>query len=196
MSVALQKPMSLNDFLAWEAAQELRWEFDGFAPQAMTGGTAAHSAIQLNLYMAVGGRLRGRPCRMYTADLKIQVAGSVRYPDGFVVCSPVAGSTLVVTDPVVVFEVLSPSTASTDIGVKNEEYRDTPSIQRYIMLAQDRQHATVFERIDGDWVGHIMSGDAVLRMPEIDIEIPLAEFYLGVPLPGNEATLNPGTNPA
>lgn len=45
------------------------------------------------------------------------------------------------------------------------------------MLAQDRQHATVFERIDDDWVGHIMSGDAILHMPEIGIEIPLAELY-------------------
>ena len=73
------------------------------------------------------------------------------------------------TDPVVVFEVLSPSTASTDIGAKNEEYRDTPSIQRYVMLAQDRQRATVFARIGDDWVGHIVSGDAILAMPEIGI---------------------------
>jgi Uma2 family endonuclease len=153
MSVALQRPMSLDEFLAWEERQELRWEFDGFAPMAVTGGTAAHSAIQLNLYMAVGGRLRGQPCRMYTADLKIRVSGSIRYPDAFVVCSPVLGTTQVVTDPVVVFEVLSPSTASTDIGAKNEEYRDTPSIQRYVMLAQDRQQATVFARVGDDWWG-------------------------------------------
>jgi Uma2 family endonuclease len=174
--------MSLDEFLAWEETQELRWEFDGFAPMAMTGGTAAHSAIQLNLYLAVGGRLRGRACRIYTADLKVQVAGSIRYLDGFVVCSLVLGSTLVVTDPVVVFEVLSPSTASIDFGAKNEEYRDTPSIQRYVMLAQDQQRATVFERIDGDWVGHIMSGETLLRMPEIGIEVPLAELYTGVEL--------------
>jgi Uma2 family endonuclease len=77
----------------------------------------------------------------------------------------------------VVFEVLSPSTASIDIGIKNEEYRDTPSIQRCITISQDRQHATVFARVDNDWVGHTMSGDAVLSMPEIGIEVPLSEFY-------------------
>ena len=186
MSIALQNSMTLDEFLAWEEKQELRWEFDGFAPMAMTGGTAAHSAIQLNLYLAVGGRLRGQRCRMYTADLKIQVADSIRYPDGFVVCSPVSGPTLIVIDPVVVFEILSPSTASVDFGVKNEEYRDTPSIQRYVMLAQDEQRATVFERIDDDWVGHIMSGDVVLRMPEIGIEIPLAELYVGVQFPSGK----------
>jgi Uma2 family endonuclease len=186
MSIALQNSMTLDEFLAWEEKQQLRWEFDGSVPMAMTGGTAAHSAIQLNLYLAVGGRLRGQRCRMYTADLKIQVADSIRYPDGFVVCSPVSGPTLIVTHPVVVFEILSPSTAGVDFGVKNEEYRDTPSIQRYVMLAQDEQRATVFERIDDDWVGHIMSGDVVLRMPEIGIEIPLAELYIGVQFPSGK----------
>jgi Uma2 family endonuclease len=186
MSIALQNSMTLDEFLAWEEKQQLRWEFDGSVPMAMTGGTAAHSAIQLNLYLAVGGRLRGQRCRMYTADLKIHVADSIRYPDGFVVCSPVSGPTLIVTDPVVVFEILSPSTAGVDFGVKNEEYRDTPSIQRYVMLAQDEQRATVFERIDDDWVGHIMSGDVVLRMPEIGIEIPLAELYIGVQFPSGK----------
>jgi Uma2 family endonuclease len=180
MSIALHQPMTLEAFLAWEEQQELRWEFDGLQPVATTGGTSEHSAIQRNLYTAVGGRLRGKRCQMYTANLKMSVAGSIRYPDAFVVCSPVPRGTLVVTDPVVVFEVLSPSTASTDMVVKNEEYRDTPSIQRYVMLAQDRQFATVFERIGDDWVGHIVSGGAILAMPEIGIEVPLAELYEGI----------------
>jgi Uma2 family endonuclease len=150
----------------------------------MTGGTAEHSAIERNLILALASRLRGKPCQPYTSNLKILVAGSIRYPDAFVVCSPLPRGTLVVTDPVVVFEVLSPTTASTDIGAKNEEYRDTPSIRRYVMVAQDRQHATVFERIGADWVGHILSGDAVLLMPEIGIEVPLAELYAGVSFGG------------
>jgi Uma2 family endonuclease len=180
MSVALQRPMGLQEFLVWEDEQELRWEFDGFEPVGMTGGTSEHSAIQRNLIFSLTGRLQGRPCQPYTSDLKISAAGSIRYPDAFVVCSPVPRGTLVVTDPVVVFEVLSPSTASTDIGIKNEEYRDTPSIQRYVMLAQDRQFATVFARVGNDWVGHIVSGAATLDMPEIGIEIPLAELYESV----------------
>jgi Uma2 family endonuclease len=191
MSVALRETMSLEDFLAWEEIQELRWEFDGFEPVGMTGGTSEHSAIERNLIFSLTGRLRGKPCQPYTSNLKIFVAGSIRYPDAFVVCSPVPRGTLVVTDPVVVFEILSPSTASIDIGVKNEEYRDTPSIQRYIMLAQDRQLATVFARAGDDWIGHIVSGGAVLRMPEIGIEIPMAELYEGMSFehsnPGAEA---------
>ena len=109
MSVALDRPMILDEFLAWEHSQELRWEFDGFAPVAMTGGTAEHSAMQRNLAIEVGGRLRGKRCQFYTADLKVLVAGSIRYPDAFVACTPLPVGTLVVTNPVVIFEVLSPS---------------------------------------------------------------------------------------
>ncbi|WP_428531053.1 Uma2 family endonuclease [Rhodopila sp.] len=190
MSIALERPMTLDEFLLWEQGQDLRWEFDGFMPVAMTGGTADHSAMQRNLAIAVGGRLRGQRCQLYTADLKVLVAGSIRYPDAFVACTPVPGDALVVTDPVVVFEVLSPSTASTDIGAKNQEYRDTPSVQRYVMLAQDRRQATVFARSSDDWVGHIVSGDTILHMPEIGISVPLAELYDGVALHPPGAPVN------
>ena len=182
MSLALERPMTLDEFLVWEHGQEMRWEFDGFAPVAMTGGTADHSAIQLNIYLSVGGRLRGKSCRLFTADMKVLVAGSIRYPDAFVACTPVPGGALVVTDPVVIFEVLSPSTASTDISAKNQEYRDTPSVQRYVMLVQDRQQAIVFARAGDDWMGHIVSADTILHMPEIGISVPLAELYEGVAL--------------
>ena len=95
-----------------------------------------------------------------------------------------------VTNPVVVFEVLGPSTASTDIGAKNQEYRDTPLVQRYVMLAEDRQQATVFARAGDDWVGHIVSGDTILQMPEIGISVPLAELYDGVALHPPGAPVN------
>jgi len=95
-------------------------------------------------------------------------------------CAPVPRGTTVVADPVVVFEVLGPSTYSTDHIVKNQEYRDTLSIQRYVMLEQDRQGATVFARAGNDWVGHVVSGDVVLAMPEIGVELSLAELYEGV----------------
>jgi Putative restriction endonuclease len=75
MSITVQRPMTAEEFLPWEEGQELRWEFDGFAPVAMTGGTAGHSAIQRNLNMALGARLRGSPCQVYTSDLKIRAAG-------------------------------------------------------------------------------------------------------------------------
>ena len=107
MNVALRRPMTLAEFLDWEEQQPLRYEFDGLQPVAMTGGTAAHAAIQRNLAIAIGGRLRGRSCQFFGNDLKIEVAGKIRYPDGFVVCSAVDPRDKVVRDPVLVFEVLS-----------------------------------------------------------------------------------------
>jgi Uma2 family endonuclease len=180
MNLALRKPMTLAEFLAWEERQPLRYEFDGIQPIAMTGSTAAHAFIQGNLATAIGGRLRGGPCRLVGSDLKIEVAGRIRYPDAFVVCSPVLMQSTVVRDPVVIFEVLSESTAQTDIVTKNHEYAATPSVRRYVILAQDEIGGTMFERIGGDWVGHVLGADTILRMPEIDIEVPLAEFYEGV----------------
>lgn len=182
MNVALRQRMSLADFLAWEERQELRHEFDGFEVYAMVGGTAAHAIVQRNLVTALTLRLRGRVCQAFGSELKIEVAGSIRYPDAFIVCTPVAPTTKVVTDPVVIFEVLSESTARVDRVTKNAEYRATASVRRYVMLEQDSQAATVFAREDDRWVGSLLTGDAVLAMPEIGIEVPLAELYEGLDL--------------
>jgi Uma2 family endonuclease len=175
--------MNLAEFLDWEDRQELRHEFDGLQAIAMTGGTRTHAAIQRNLAVALATRLRGKPCQFFGNDLKIEVAGSIRYPDGFVTCTPGAPGDKLAIGPVVIFEVLSASTAGTDTVVKNREYAKTPSVRRYIILAQDVMGGTMFERIGDEWVGHILGPDGILRMPEIEIEVPIAEFYEGVELP-------------
>ncbi len=122
--------MTLDEFLIWEERQEDRWEFDGSRPIARDSGTIAHATVQGNLTAAIVGRLRGTPCRCFGGGLKIEVAGSIRYPDGFVVCSPQPVRGTVVRDPVVIFEVLSPSTSGTDRFIKNEEYAATPEDDR------------------------------------------------------------------
>ena len=182
MNVALRSPMTLQQFLAWEEGQELRYEFDGFQPVAMAGGTAAHAAVQRNLIIALGVRLRGKPCQAYGSELKIEVAGRIRYPEAFVVCTPVPPRSTVVTDPVVVFEVLSDGTANDDLMVKNAEYRATPSIQRYVILQQTHAGAIVFTRKGEDWVTEIVNDKGVLHMPEIGIEILMAELYADIDL--------------
>jgi Uma2 family endonuclease len=174
--------MTLEAFLDWEGRQELKYEFDGFQPVAMTGGTAAHSTIQVNLLGLLFNALRGRPHRVFGSELKIQVAGRIRYPDAFIVCSAVSSGALVVHDPVVIFEILSPNTFDTDHFEKNLEYRDTPSIQRYVMLEQSRQGATVFARDGEDWVGHVVTGEA-LPLPEVGITLSMMELYEGVTFP-------------
>ncbi len=181
MNLALRKPMTLAEFLAWEERQPLRYEFDGIGPVAMTGGTFAHAAIQRNLALSIGGRLRGQPCQFVGNDLKIQVAdGHIRYPDGMVVCTTVDPTATFVHDPVVVFEVLSPSTATNDRIVKAREYQATPSIRRYVMLEQDSVGATVYARAGDVWAHDILVADSILALPEIGVELPLAELYEGI----------------
>jgi Uma2 family endonuclease len=187
MNVALRKPMTLEQFLAWEERQELRYEFDGFQPVAMTGGTFAHSSIQRNLLTALTTRLRGKPCQPQGSHMKVQVAGHIRYPDAFVVCNPVPPRATVVTEPVVVFEILSPSTQEDDLITKNAEYRATPSVQRYIVLQQNFAGAMAFRRSGEEWVSDLVPADSILRLPEIGIEIPLPEIYEGVEV-GTAAT--------
>jgi Uma2 family endonuclease len=175
--------MTLEAFLEWESRQQFKYEFDGLQPVAMVGVTNAHSIIRSNLVTALVSRLRGHRCRAHGSDLKIQVAGHIRYPDAFIVCSPVAPRDTVVHDPVVVFEILSPGTSYTDRIEKNREYRATPSIQRYVILEQTRPAATVYARAGNDWVADVLVGEADLALPEIGAGIALAELYDGVPLP-------------
>ncbi len=94
MNVAVCRPWTVDDFLGWEEAQDLRYEFDGVRPVAMTGGTLAHDRIQVNLVTELTTRLRGKPCRAYGNTLKIQVMGSIRYPDAFVTCTPARATPL------------------------------------------------------------------------------------------------------
>jgi hypothetical protein len=75
---------------------------------------------------------------------------------------------------------MSDSSARTELATKNHGYEGIPTVRRYIVLSQDEMAGTVFERIGTDWVGHLLRADTILRMPEIDIEIPLVELYEGV----------------
>jgi Uma2 family endonuclease len=158
----------------------------------MVGVTVAHSAIQMNLSAALANRLRGKPCRPHGAELKISVAGRIRYPDALVVCTPLSLDTKVVAEPVVVFEILSPSTAHTDLVLKNAEYHATPSIRTYVVLEQTHAGALVFRHKGDDWVSEALTGDdAVLHLPEIGIEIPLAELYADLAFPDEEGDQPP-----
>ena len=192
MSVALRKPMTLAEFLAWEERQELRYEFDGFEPAAMTGGTIAHDQITFDLRTALAARLAGKPCRPLGPNVKIIVDGHARYPDALVVCRPASPTATVAEDPVVVFEVLSDGTSQTDVIDKNREYRATPSIQRYVILQQTHKAAIVFVRRADGWLSEIVSGDdAILDLPEIGIAVPLHEVYANVGL-AEETQADPG----
>ena len=140
MNLALRKPMTLAEFLEWEERQPLRYEFDGVGPVAMAGGSVRHAQIQRNLAFALTARLRGKPCQFLGSDLKIQTEEDhARYPDGIVICSPLTGSETIVDAPVVIFEVLSPSTTHTDRFVKAREYQ-AHALRAALRHARTGQH--------------------------------------------------------
>jgi Uma2 family endonuclease len=187
MSAFAKQPMSLEEFLAWERDQDLRFEFDGFGPMAMTGGTVEHSEIATNIVESLRRRLRGGQCRAFRSDLKIIVNGRARYPDAVITCTPVPRGSDVVPEPVVVFEVLSSSTAGIDRIAKNADYRATPSIRHYVMLEQTSQAATMFSRDGDQWIGRLLTGDVALAFPDLGIEVPLADIYAGIEFEAEQA---------
>jgi len=181
---ALLKSMSLDEFLAWEERQELKWEYDGFAPRAMTGGTSAHALIQANLVAHVHFGLRGFPCRIFASELKVRTQSTIRYPDALVVCSKIDARTTYTTDATVVFEVLSKSSAVFDLGVKSVEYRTLPSLKRYVVLHQTVAAAEVFQLdAEGAWTHDFVTASGALEMPEIGCAVALSDIYADVEFP-------------
>jgi Uma2 family endonuclease len=180
MNVALRKAMTVAEFLAWESRQELRFEFDGFQPVAMTGGTIAHDRITFNLHKALDARLAGKLCKSYGPNVKIITPGKVRYPDALVTCTPIELNAIIADSPVAVFEVVSEDAARTDRVEKLREYQATETIQRYVILEQKSIGAVVFTRRGNDWIATALTEGDTLRMAEIDVEITIDEFYAGL----------------
>lgn len=180
MNVALRKPWTQARFFAWAQSQDARYEFDGTQPVAMTGGNAGHAAIGINLQTALRNKLRGSACRPLGPDAGLETVNkAVRYPDALVTCANFALTDQTIPGVVVVFEVLSPGSGRIDRIVKVREYAAVASIRRYVIIESASVGLTVHERSHGDdtWMTTVLTKDDTLRMPEIGIEIPVAEIY-------------------
>lgn len=192
MNIPLRRYWTRDEFFTWAAAQEGRYEFDGFAPVAMTGGTINHAVIIRSLHRALDHRLRGSGCQPLGPDAGVAtVDAAVRYPDALVTCATLDGEALVVPGVVVVFEVLSSSTSRIDRIVKVREYATVASIRRYVILESTSVGLTVLERQGSDepWRAAALTAADILRMPEIGIEVPVAELYEDVSFPDEAATI-------
>jgi Uma2 family endonuclease len=178
--------MTREQFFDWAEAGGGRYEFDGFEPVAINGGTLNHNDIALNLYHALRTRLRETGCRPRGLDAGVATVGdTVRYPDGVVTCSPADGASRLVTAPVAVFEVISPTSGHVDRIVKVREYAAVASIRRYVIIESASVGLTVHERqaAGEKWtVTTAVAGDPLL-LPEIGVEIPVGELYEGVEFP-------------
>ena len=170
MSVPLREPWTQEQFFTWAETQDIRYEFDGVQPVAMTGGNVARSRIIRNLQFALTARLRGSRCEPLGPDAGVETIGkAVRYPDALVTCSEVDLTAHTIPGVVVVFGVLSPTSGRVDRILKVREYAAVPSIRRYVILESTGIGLTVMERTEpGEvWRATTLTRDDILGMPEI-----------------------------
>jgi Uma2 family endonuclease len=149
----------------------------GWFTRMMTGGSLDHSTIASNLWTALREKLRGTGCRAFRGDAKVIANNNVRYPDLSVTCSSIVGGDDIVPEPVVVVEILSPSTEREDRGRKRFDYFATPSIRQYVLVEQDERRVELYTRTETAWIDVIITGDAVLHLSAVGVEISLEAIY-------------------
>jgi len=130
-----------SEYLERERLADYKSEFFDGEVFAMSGGTPPHSQIAANLISEFNSKLKGRPCVVYTSDLrlKVEATGLLTYPDFSVICGPLQfaeGTDDTVVNPRLVGEVLSDSTEAYDRGKKFENYRQMPSLREYLLVSQ------------------------------------------------------------
>ncbi|MCK5933892.1 MAG: Uma2 family endonuclease [Fulvimarina manganoxydans] len=185
MSGTAAKRWTLQEFLDWEERQEHRHEFVDGDIRMITGGTKGHAGIARNILFALYGRLRGSPCLPFGSDLRVTIPsyGNVRYPDVTVDCGRQDPDAQEASKPVVVFEVLSKSTAWYDQTRKFRDYEACPDILHYVCVSQSEVRVSVWLR-DGD--GRLVAQDditdltATLDLPAIRVDLALADIYEGL----------------
>ena len=170
--------MSPEAYLAYEFESECRHELvDGYL-YAMTGASDRHEEIAANLLAALHRHLRPGNCRVYGANLKVRVGDDFFYPDLFVRCAQERGDPYFKTDPVLIIEVLSPNTQRHDRGDKRLAYQSLPSLQEYILAAQDSPRIEVLSRTAAGRETRVFASlDASLELSSIGLNLPLSEIY-------------------
>ncbi len=189
MTLALRKIMTQQEFFTWAEAQDARYEFDGVQPVAMTGGSLRHSRLIRSINFQLTSRLRGKPCEPLGPDAGVATVGdTVRYPDAVVTCSPFDDLGRLVPNPVVVFEVVRPTSGRIDRVVKLREYAAVPTIRRYVIVESDSITVTALSRDGADEAFRAagLAEDDTLDLPEIGIEIPVAAIYEGIAFDGEQ----------
>jgi len=175
------RPMTAEEFLLWDETQTIKHEFVRGEVFAMTGGVDRNNTVAGNLYMLLRQHLRGTPCRVYGSDVKLRVeaADCFFYPDLMVTCSAAdLTSRLIKREPVLVVEVLSPSTAAFDRGEKFADYRQLTSLAEYLMVDVERRHCDLHRKgPDGLWVLHPSGPEDAVHLASLDLVVQAAELW-------------------
>jgi Uma2 family endonuclease len=137
----------------------------------------------MNIHAALRMRLRGSPCKCFGPDLAMRTVGEkIRFPDALVTCTRFPGTDRIAPNPVVVFEVLTPTSGPMDRVTKVEEYRAVPSIRRYVIVESAVRRVLVLNRAPGveSWTEMPLAADETLDLPEIGCGIQVEELYENV----------------
>lgn len=192
-----QSHFTPEEYLNFERESDSRHEFLDGEIYAMAGESLSNSRVCMNLAREVGNKLKGKSCEALSPNMKVKTstASLFAYPDLTIVCGePQFHDTKkdVLTNPKVIFEVLSPSTADYDRAQKFLRYRmGNETLTDYILVSQEHCFVEHFvKQTDGNWLYRSLSEISdILRIETIDCEIGLEEIYDRVELklfPGDE----------
>ena len=176
--------MTAEEYLKWEATQEMRHEYVDGDIVAMTGGSIPHTKIYLNLYRSLYPHLGHRGCESYVSDVKVQASKNSRYfyPDLVVTCDPEdLKSREFIQNPKVIVEVLSPITANYDRIEKFKYYRQIPSLQEYVLIDSESMSVEVYQRGEGKmWRYYEYTNGDAIALQSIEFECPIELLYEGI----------------
>lgn len=174
-----------EEYLVREAAAEYKSEYYQGEIRAMAGGSADHSLISVNVTAELRTQLENTPCRVFNSDMRLLVEkrGDYTYPDAMVICGKIEfppGRADVVTNPIVIVEVLSPATRQYDLIDKFALYKQMDSLQEYVLVDSERVHVTLLRResATNKWTIEMLDGlGHVLVLDSLGLRIPLARLY-------------------
>jgi Uma2 family endonuclease len=171
--------VSPEDYLRLERESSHRQEFVNGVIYAMSGGTERHNLIAGDIYVALTNHLPVR-CRPFIADMKLRIklasAEFYYYPDTMVCCGPWDQSRDWRDHPLVVGEVLSPSTERTDRSEKLPAYIEIPTVQEVLLIQQDTVQVELFPR-SNNWEREVLKAGDTLRLPSIDFAVGVDALY-------------------
>jgi Uma2 family endonuclease len=182
---------TLEEYLELDHESEEKIEFWDGHVFTLAGASASHNRIQRNVLITLGNKLRGRRCEVFPSDMRVGVPSypPYRYPDLSALCGQAIIQTLgkqdILTNPQLIIEVLSDSTAEFDRGYKFTYYKSIESFTEYILIAQDRPHVTQFIKQDeNNWLNREFNSiDDKFHLTSLDCELELSELYQDVEFP-------------
>ena len=192
MSTQPQRRYTLEEYLALERASEVKYEYWQGEVFAMSGASPAHVQIQVNLITLLQSQLRGRPCRMFSSDMRLKVPSfpPYRYPDLSGLCGEPAFESIdgleVLTNPTLIVEILSPTTEAFDRGDKFTHYKSILSFTEYLLIAQHRPHVGQYVKQSPEVWSYRECNDlaACLHLPSLECRLVVEELYQDVTFSG------------